>query len=104
MTDESCPEYPDLYEQYPDLYDEYPEVAPYIYEKINQHSEEWVLENWYTEFLAASVVVSLPDKDELPFFDPEEHESWSDEKKAEFARGLSEYRENLKEASRTDER
>lgn len=91
--------YPDLYEQYPELYHEYPEIATKIYQQIDQYGEAWVLENWYTEFLAAGVMMDIPDKEELPFFDPEEHDAWSDEQKAELGRAYSEYRQNLKEAS-----
>lgn len=99
MTDHPSTTYPDLYERYPDLYHEYPEVAMHIYRKIEQHSEAWVLENWYTEFLPAGVLMDVPEKKELPFFNPEEHESWSDERKAEMARAYSDYRQNLKDAS-----
>ncbi|QSG09582.1 hypothetical protein [Halapricum desulfuricans] len=55
-----------------------------------------MLENWYTEFLPAGVLMDVAEKEELPFFNPEENESWSDGQKAEMARAYSEYRQNLK--------
>ncbi len=91
--------YPDLYEQYPELYHEYPEVAPVIYERLDAHGEEWVLEHWEQEFLPATPIMSVPDKDELPFFEPDEHDAWTDDEKAEMARAYSAYRENLRKAS-----
>jgi len=101
MTDDICTDYPTLYEQYPELYHEYPTVAKGIYKRIDEHGEEWVLENWYTEFLPAGVILNIPDKDELPFFDPDEHETWSDEQKAAMGEAYSTYRENLRKASKT---
>lgn len=99
MTANPSTTYPDLYEQYPELYHESPAIAMHVYRNIEQHSKAWVLENWYTEFLIVGVLIDIPEKEELPFFDPEEHESWSDEQKAEMARAYSEYRQNLKDAS-----
>jgi hypothetical protein len=91
--------YPDLYEQYPELYHEYPEVASAIYHRLDEHDEEWVLEHWEQEFLPATPITTVPDKDELPFFDPDQHDAWTDEEKAKMGRAYSAYRENLRKAS-----
>ena len=81
QADDVREQYPELYEAYPELYHDYPEVAPDIYSKIDAHGEEWVLENWTARYAQARLILSVPDKEDLPFFDPEQHEAMSEEEK-----------------------
>lgn len=78
-----------------DLAEEYPEAAPYIREAVEEHGEEWVIENYHPKISALGVLMSVPDVEELPFYDPERHESMSDEELAEMGEALGDYRSNL---------
>lgn len=79
-----------------ELFKEYPTMAKYIYEAVDEHGEEWVLDNYYTKFYPAGVVLQVPDKDELPFFDEVKHETLTGEEKTEMYSAWNEYRENLR--------
>lgn len=50
------------------LMDDYPEAAPYIQQAIEEHGEEWVLEHYYEQLYLFGQVISMPDKDKLPFY------------------------------------
>ena len=84
------------------LADEYPEAAPYIAKAVDDHNEEWVLENYYTDLYPLSQVMSMPEKEELPFFDPEIDETMSKDEQVEMYEAWAEYRENLRTGTKPD--
>jgi hypothetical protein len=84
------------------LADEYPESAPFIAKAVKDHGEEWVLENYYTELYPLSQVMSMPEKEELPFFDPETDETLSQDEQVEMYDAWAEYRENLRTGTKPD--
>lgn len=84
------------------LSDEYPEAAPYIADAVAEHGAEWVLEHYYTELYPLGVVINMPDKDELPFFDGGRHETMTDEELREMYEAWGQYRENLRAAESFD--
>lgn len=49
--------------------EDYPEAAPYIREAVEEHGEEWVIENYVPGIVSSGVVMDIPRTDELPFFD-----------------------------------
>lgn len=51
------------------LADDYPEAAPYIQQAIAEHDEAWVLEHYYEELYPPAVLMEMPDREELPFYD-----------------------------------
>ena len=57
------------------LTDDYPEAAPFIQQAVEEHGEEWVLEHYYEQLYPLGRVMAMPDKDELPFYDPDEHDT-----------------------------
>ncbi|WP_254823803.1 hypothetical protein [Haloglomus halophilum] len=83
-----------------DLKEDYPEAAEYILKAVEDHSEEWVIDN-YWKIRQLGVVMDVPDVDELPFFDEEKHHAPTDEELREQAEALSQYRENLKKGSKS---
>jgi hypothetical protein len=85
------------------LADDYPEAAPYIRQAVADHGEAWVLEHYYEKLYPLAVVMSMPDKDELPFYDPSEHETMSDEELTEMYQAWGEYRENLRTGTKPSE-
>jgi hypothetical protein len=84
------------------LADEYPEAAPFIAKAVEDHGEEWVLENYYTKLYPLSQVMSMPEKEELPFFDPETDETLSKDEQVEMYEAWAEYRENLRTGTKPD--
>ena len=74
---------------------EYPEAAPYIRDAVDDHGEEWVLENYYEEIYPLTQVMSVPEKEELPFYDADEHETMTEAERVEMYQAWAEYRENL---------
>jgi hypothetical protein len=78
------------------LADEYPEATPFIAESVEEHGEEWVLENYYSELYPLSQVMAMPEKEELPFFDPDTDETMSKNEQIEMYEAWAEYRENLR--------
>ncbi|WP_424015488.1 hypothetical protein ACOZ35_05790 [Halorubrum xinjiangense] len=85
------------------LAEEYPEAAPFIQKAVDRHGEEWVLENYYREIYPLGQVMRVPEKEELPFYDPDEHEAMTNEEKAEMYGAWAEYRENLKNGTKPGE-
>lgn len=85
------------------LEENFPEAAPYIQKAIAEHGEEWVLENYYEELYPLSVVVKMPDKDELPFYDADEHEAMTDAELREMYHAWGEYRKNLRRGTKSSE-
>lgn len=87
-----------------DLAEAYPEAAEYIHEAVEEHGEKWVLENYYWSLYPLGQVMNVPKKEELPFFDEEKHDTLDDDEIAEMFRMRREYIENLKAASKRDEK
>lgn len=85
-----------------DLDAEYPEAAPYIRRAVEEHGEAWVLDNYYQQLYPLGRLMDVPEKEELPFFDPEEHDTMTEKEVAEMYEAWSQYRENLRSASSTD--
>jgi hypothetical protein len=85
------------------LEDEYPEAAPHIRRAVEQHGEAWVLDNYYTKLSPLGRLMTMPDKDELPSYDEDEHDTMSEEEQREMARALAEYRENLRAGTKPGE-
>lgn len=81
-----------------ELQEEYPEAAPYIQKAINEHGEDWVIENYHPKISQLGVIMDVPDVEELPFYDEKKHETMSKEERIEMAKALSQYRENLRKA------
>jgi len=82
---------------------EYPEAAPYIRDAVDDHGEEWVLENYYEEIYPLTQVMSVPEKEELPFYDADEHETMTEAERTAMYRAWGEYRENLRTGTKPDE-
>ncbi|QIB79547.1 hypothetical protein G3A49_16125 [Haloferax volcanii] len=85
------------------LRDDYPEAAPFIQRAVEEHGEEWVLEHYYEQLYPLGRVMAMPDKDELPFYEPEEHDTMTEDEKVEMYQAWSEYRENLRTGTKPDE-
>lgn len=83
--------------------EEYPEVGPHIEAKVAEKGEQWVLDNYYARIYPAGRIFDVPEKEELPFFDPDEHDAMSKEERIEMYEAMAQYRENLKEASRVED-
>jgi hypothetical protein len=45
----------------------------------------------------------MPEKDELPFFDPDDHDTMTEEERVEMYQAWAEYRENLRTGTKPDE-
>ena len=65
------------------LSDEYPEAAPYIQQVVDEHGEDWVLEHYYEQLYPLGRVVEIPEKDELPFYDADQHDTMTEEERVE---------------------
>jgi hypothetical protein len=85
------------------LTDDYPEAAQYIQQAVEEHGEEWVLEHYYEQLYPLGRVIAMPDKDELPFYDQDEHDSMTEDEKVEMYQAWAEYRENLRTGTKPDE-
>jgi len=82
---------------------EYPEVAPFIEEAVDEHGEDWVLENYYKKIYPLSQVMAVPEKEELPFYDEDEDETMTESERTEMYQAWSEYRENLRTGTKPGE-
>ena len=85
------------------LADEYPEAAPHIQQAVNEYGEEWVLEHYYEQLYPLSRLIAMPEKDELPFYDEDEHDTMTEEEQVEMYQAWAEYRENLRTGTKPDE-
>lgn len=83
-----------------DLEEDYLEDAGIIQDAVEEHGEEWVLDRWYPWFSQLGVLMDVPEKEELPFFDEEKDETLTKEEQIKMAEMLSEYRENLRKAGK----
>ncbi|MDZ5811482.1 hypothetical protein U4E84_09000 [Halorubrum sp. AD140] len=82
---------------------EYPEAAPYIEQAVDEHGEDWVLEHYYEQLYPLGQVMEIPEKDELPFYDPDEHDTMTEKERAEMYQAWAEYRENLRTGTKRGE-
>jgi len=78
------------------LDDAYPEAAPYIRDAVDEHGEEWVLDHYYTHLYTLGRVIEMPEKEALPFYDDEKHDTMTEAERTEMYRMWAEYRENLR--------
>ena len=85
------------------LADEYPEAAPHIQQAVDEHGEEWVLEHYYEQLYPLSRLMAMPEKDELPFYDEDEHDTMTEEERVEMYQAWAEYRENLRTGTKPGE-
>jgi len=85
------------------LNDKYPEAAPYIQKAVDEHGEDWVLEHYYEQLYPLGQVMEIPEKDELPFYDPDEHDTMTEEERIEMYQAWAEYRENLRTGTKPGE-
>lgn len=85
------------------LAEEYPEATPYIQQAVDEHGEEWVLEHYYQQLYPLKRVMAMPEKDELPFYDPNEHDTMTEDEKVEMYQALAKYRENLRKGTKPHE-
>lgn len=81
---------------------DFPEAAPYIQKAVADHGKEWVLEHYYEELYPLSVVMKMPDKDDLPFYDADEHDTKSEDELVEMYQAWGEYRNNLRRENKID--
>ena len=81
----------------------YPEAAEYIWKAVDENGEEWVLDHYYQQLYPLGRLMDMPQKDELPFFDPEIHETMSKEEVTEMYQARAEYRENLRSGKKPNE-
>ncbi|WP_265112064.1 hypothetical protein [Halosolutus halophilus] len=84
------------------LEEDYPEAAPYIQQTVAEHGEDWVLEHYYEELYPLGVLMDMPEKDELPFYDDTEHETMTEDERVEMYQAWSKYRENLHTGAKPD--
>jgi hypothetical protein len=85
------------------LTDDYPEAAPYIQQAVEEHGEEWVLEHYYQQLYPLGRVMAMPEKDELPFYDEDDHDTMTKEERVEMYQALAQYRENLRTGTKPGE-
>jgi hypothetical protein len=85
------------------LADAYPEAAPYIQQAVEEHGEDWVLDHCYEQLYRLERVIAMPEKDELPFYDADEHDTMTKEERVEMYQAWAEYRENLRTGTNPDE-
>lgn len=79
-----------------DLEEEYPEAAPYILEAVEEHGEDWVIENYFPKISQLGAVMSVPSVEELPFYDEERHDILSEEERQKRAEAYGAYLKNLR--------
>jgi hypothetical protein len=84
------------------LTDDYPEAAPYIQQAVEEHGEDWVLDHYYEQLYPLGRVIAMPDKDELPFYDADEHDVMTEEEKVELYQAWAKYRENLRTGTKPE--
>lgn len=85
------------------LEEEYPEAAPHIRRAVEDHSEQWVLNNYYQELYPLGQIMAMPEIEELPFYDEDEYEGLSKGEQKEMYQALAQYRENLRTGTKPGE-
>lgn len=75
-----------------------------VLEYVDRHGEAYVLDHYYMElYHAGRIVGAMPRKEDLPFFDPDEHEAMDRDEVIELYRMMAEYRENLRSGTKPGE-
>lgn len=75
-----------------------------VVEYVTRHGEAYVLANYYEElYHAGRIVERMPRKEDLPFFDPDEHDAMDTEEVIELYRMMAAYRENLRTGTKPGE-
>jgi hypothetical protein len=82
------------------LSDQYPGAAPYIWVGIKEHGEGWVIEHYHPKIVQLGLVMDVPDIEELPFYDPDGHETMTAVEQRDYYEALGEYRENPRTGTR----
>jgi len=77
------------------LTEEYPEAAPFIQRAVDEHGEAWVLEHYEEQLYPLGRVISMPEKEALPFYDANEHDAMTEHERTEMYQAWAQYRENL---------
>jgi hypothetical protein len=85
------------------LEDDYPEAAPYIRDAVDDLGEEWVLGHYYEQIYPLGRLMDLPEKEDLSFYEADEHDSMTEAERVEMYEAWAAYRENLREESRNAE-
>ncbi len=85
------------------LADTYPEAVPYIQQAVEKHGEDWVLEHYYEQLYPLRQLMEMPEKEELPFYEADDHETMTEEERVEMYQAWGEYRENLRTGTKPDE-
>lgn len=85
------------------LAEEYPEAATYIQQAVEEHGEEWVLQHYYERLYPLGRVLAMPDEEELPFYDAEEHDTMTEAERIEMYQAWAAYRENLRTGTKPEE-
>jgi hypothetical protein len=85
------------------LTEEYPEAAPYIQQAVDEHGKDWVLEHYYEKLYPLGQLMAMPEKDELPFYDADEHDTMTEAERVEMYQAWAEYRENLRTGTKPGE-
>ena len=83
--------------------EKYPEAAPYIQQAVDEHGEEWVLEHYYEQIYPLARLMDMPEKDELPFYEADKHDTMTKEKQVQMYEAWAEYRKNLRTGTKPDE-
>lgn len=86
-----------------DLAEDYPEAAPYIQKAVEEHGEDWVIENYHPKISQLGVLMDVPAVEELPFYDEEKHDTMTKEERIQMAEAMREYRENLRTGTKPNE-
>jgi hypothetical protein len=86
-----------------DFEEEYPEATPHIRRAVEEHGEEWVIENYFPEIASLGVIMNIPPVEELPFYSEEEHHTPTEQEQRERAEAYREYRENLRDNSKPED-
>jgi hypothetical protein len=62
-----------------------------------------VLEHYYEQLYPLGQLMAIPEKDDLPFYDEDEHDTMTEEERVEMYQAWAEYRENLRTGTRNTE-
>jgi len=85
------------------LAEDYPEAAPHIQDAVAEHGEEWVLEHYYKKLYPLGVLMEMPEKDELPFYDEADYDTLTEAERVEMYQAWGKYRENLRTGTKPGE-
>lgn len=83
--------------------EKYPEGSQYIRQAVAENGEEWVLENYHEQLYPLGILMEMPEKDELPFYEEDEHGTMTEDERVEMYQTWDEYRKNLHTGTKPDE-